>query len=58
MRHIWLRGIAGILWLAAAIVNALSGLAGAALLYAALSAVFLHSAYSLWKQYRQNKGGR
>ena len=38
MRHIWLRGIAGILWLAAAIVNALSGLAGATLLYAALSA--------------------
>ncbi len=58
MRHIWIRGIAGILWLAAAVVNALSGLAGATLLYAALSAVFLHSAYSLWKQYRQDKGGR
>ena len=56
MRHIWLRGIAGILWLAAAVVNALSGLAGAALLYAALSAVFLHSAYSLWKQYRRKTG--
>lgn len=49
MRHIWIRGIAGILWLAAAVVNALSGLAGATLLYTALSAVFLHSAYSLWK---------
>lgn len=57
MRHIWIRGIAGAVWLAAAVVSAVSGMAATAVLYGALAVIFLHSAYKLWQDGQQNKGG-
>ena len=49
MRHIWIRSILALVWLAAAIVS------GDAL-YVVLGLVFLVSAYSSWRQEKKGKG--
>ena len=49
MRHIWIRSILALVWLAAAIVS------GGAL-YVVLGLVFLVSAYSSWRQEKKGKG--
>lgn len=43
MRHVYIRGILGLIWLAAAIVSG-------SMLYVILGAVFLYSAYATWKK--------
>ena len=46
MRHIFIRGIIGLIWLVAAIVCGV------------LAGVFLYSAYATWKKEKDGKGGR
>lgn len=43
MRHVYIRGMMGLIWLAAAIVSG-------SMLYVILGAVFLYSAYATWKK--------
>ena len=58
MRHIYIRGIIGLIWLAAAIVSGVSGKFEMSALYAILGGVFLYSAYITWKKDKDNKGDR
>ena len=50
MRHFYFRLIFGIVWLAAAVVNAVSLMIPFAIMYAVLGIVFLRSAFSIWKK--------
>ncbi|MCM1065155.1 MAG: hypothetical protein NC420_11955 [Eubacterium sp.] len=50
MRHFYFRLILGIVWLAAAAVNAVKAHSSFAVLYVVLGIVFLWSAYSIWKK--------
>ena len=45
MRHVYIRGIMGLIWLAAAVITGLGG-------------AFLFSAYTTWKKEQDKKGGR
>ena len=58
MRHVYFRGIIGLIWLAAAIVSSVSGNFEMSALYAILSGVFLYSVYTTWKKDKDNKGDR
>ncbi len=58
MRHVLIRGIMGLIWLAAAVVSGVSGNLGMAVLYLLLGVVFWYFAYSEWKKETHNKGGR
>ncbi len=58
MRHVWIRGIMGLIWLVAAVVSGMSGSFEMAVLYVALSGVFLYSAYATWKKEKDDKGGK
>lgn len=50
MRHIYIRGIMSLIWLAAAIVSAIAGRYAMTVLYVILSGAFLYSAYTTWKK--------
>ena len=56
MRHIYIRGSLGLIWLAAAIVCGISGNFPMMGLYLVLAVAFLYSAYTVWKK-EKNKGG-
>ena len=58
MRHIYISGIIGLIWLIAAIVCGVSGNFPMAGLYLVLVGVFLYSAYAAWKKEKNDKGGR
>lgn len=58
MRHVFIRGIMGLIWLAAAIVSGMSGNFEMSILYVILGGVFLYSAYTTWKKEKSNKGDR
>jgi hypothetical protein len=58
MRHVYIRGIMSLIWLAAAIVSGVSGNFEMAGLYAILGGVFLYFAYAIWKKEKDRKGGR
>ncbi len=58
MRHVYTRGILGLIWLAAAIVSGVSGNFEMSALYVILGGVFLYSAYTTWKKDNDNKGER
>ena len=58
MRHIYIRGIIGLIWLAAAIVCGGSGNFPMMGLYLVLAGVFLYSACAAWKKEKDGKGGR
>ena len=58
MRHIYIRGIIGLIWLIAAIICGGSGNFQMTGLYIILSDVFLYSAYTAWKREKDGKGGR
>lgn len=58
MRHVYIRGIIGLVWLAAAIVSGVSGNFEMIALYVILGGVFLYSAYATWKKDKGNKGDR
>lgn len=55
MRHVYIRGIIGLVWLMAAIVSGVSGNFEMGVLYVILGGVFLYSAYATWKK---DKGDR
>lgn len=55
MRHIIIRGIMGLIWLAAAAAGVMSGNFEMAVLYLILGAAFLYCAYAAWKK---EKGDR
>lgn len=50
MRHVFIRGLIGVIWLAAAIISGMSGNFEMSLLYVILGGVFLYSAYTTWKK--------
>lgn len=58
MRHVYIRGLIGLIWLAAAIVCGISGRFQMMGLYIVLTIVFLYSAYAAWKKEKDGKGGR
>ena len=58
MRHIYIRGIIGLIWLITAIVCGASGNFPMMGLYIILAGVFLYSAYAAWKKEKDGKGGR
>lgn len=58
MRHVFIRGIMGLIWLAAAIVSGMSGNLEMSILYVILGGVFLYSAYTTWKKEKSDKGDR
>lgn len=56
MRHVYMRGIFAIIWLAAAMVCGVSGKTEMAIFYVAMGGVFLYSAYSAWKKEKNGRG--
>lgn len=56
MRHIIIRGIMGLIWMAAAAAGAISGSFTTAALYLILGGAFLYSAYAAWKN--NNRDGK
>lgn len=46
MRHVYIRGLVGLIWLVAAIVSGISGNFEMTVLYVILGGVFLYSAYA------------
>lgn len=58
MRHVYIRGIMGLIWLAVAVISGISGSLETAGLYVILSGVFLYSAYAVWKKERDTNGGK
>ncbi len=56
MRHVLIRGIMGLIWLAAAIISGVSGNLEMSSLYVILGGVFLYSSCTTWK--KDYKGGR
>lgn len=55
MRHFYVRFILGIVFVACMIFSLITMNIPFALLYLALSAAFLFSAYSLWKKEKDNR---
>ena len=55
MRHIYIRTIGGLIWLAAAMISGLSGNFELACLYILLCGVFLYSAYAAWKKDKDDR---
>ncbi len=58
MRHVYIRGILSLIWLAAAVISSVSGNFEMAGLYVILCGVFLYSTYATWKKNCDRKGGR
>lgn len=58
MRHVYIRGILALVWLAVAIVSAVSGNPEMTVLYVIMGGVFLYSAYSTWKREKNGKGDK
>lgn len=58
MRHVYIRGILALVWLAAAIVCGVSGNLEMAGLYTLLGGAFGYSAYASWKKGAADKKGR
>lgn len=56
MRHVYFRGILGLIWLAAAIISGVSGRIETAGLYVILCGVFLYSAFITWKKEKDRRG--
>lgn len=57
MRHVYIRGILALIFLAAAIVSGVSGNLEMTALYVIMGGLFLYSAYSTWKKEKNGKGG-
>ncbi len=60
MRHVYIRGIMSLIWIAAAIVSGVSGNIQMAALYVILSGIFLYSACITEKRQKEakDKGGK
>lgn len=55
MRHVYIRMILGLIWLAAAIVSGVSGRFEGSVLYLILGGAFLYSAYTARKKEKENR---
>ncbi|MDE6387248.1 MAG: hypothetical protein K2L82_05490 [Lachnospiraceae bacterium] len=58
MRHICIRGILALVWVAAAIVCGVSGNMETTAIYVIMSGVFLYSAYSAWNKVKTGGGDK
>jgi len=58
MRHVYIRGILGLIWVAAAIAGGVSGNFEMVVFYVILGGLFLYSAYTTWKKEKGSKGDR
>ena len=58
MRHVYIRGILALIWLAVAIVSGVSGNLEMTALYLIMGGVFLYSTYSTWKKEKSSKGDK
>ena len=58
MRHVTIRGILALIWLAAAVVSGLSGNLEMTGLYGLMGAAFGYFAWASWKKEKNNKGER
>lgn len=58
MRHVYMRGILGLIWLVAAVISGASGNVEMTGLYVILGGAFLYSAFAAWKKEKDKKGGR
>ncbi len=56
MRHMYIRGILALVWIAAAIVCGLSGSMETSMIYVIMGGVFLYSVYVAWKKEKNEKG--
>ena len=57
MRHVYIRGILALIWLAAAVVSGVSGNLEWAGLYVLMGAAFGYSAWASWKKAKKDKRG-
>ncbi len=57
MRHVYIRGILALIWLAAAVVSGVSGNLEWAGLYVLMGAAFGYSAWASWKKAKDDKRG-
>ena len=57
MRHVTIRGILALIWLAAAVVSGVSGNLEWAELYVLMGAAFGYSAHATWKKEKNGKKG-
>jgi hypothetical protein len=57
MRHIVIRGILALIWLAAAVVSGVSGNLEMTGLYVLMGAAFGYSAWASWKKAKNGKRG-
>ena len=57
MRHIVIRGILALIWLAAAVVSGVSGNLEMTGLYILMGAAFGYSAWASWKKAKNGKRG-
>ena len=55
MRHIYIRGMIGLIWLITAIICSVSGSFQMTVLYLILAGAFLYSAYAVWKKEKDNR---
>jgi len=55
MRHIYIRGILALIWLAAAIVSGVSGHLEMTALYVLMGGAFGYSAWTTWKKEKNGK---
>jgi len=55
MRHVYIRGILALIWLAAAIVSGFTGNLEMAGLYVLMGAAFGYSAWATWKKEKNGK---
>lgn len=58
MRHVYIRGILAVVWLAAAVVSGGAGMMANTALYIVMAGVFAFSAHSMWKEEKNGKGER
>ncbi len=58
MRHVFIRGIISLVWLAAAVICGMSGSLEMTAIYIVLGGAFLYSAYATWKKEKGGKGGK
>lgn len=58
MRHVYIRGMIGLIWLAAAIVSGASGNFKMSALYIILGGVFLYFSFTTWKNVKNRKEDR
>ena len=57
MRHVYIRSILTVVWLAAAIFSAVSGNLVWTIFYLIIGGACLSSAYRMWKQEKDDRGG-